>query len=78
MAMKPRKYARKRTLNGLVAHSRALTRQIEAVSTSFGYDQFIQVQRCKLLKAIRLPATLRLVSEQIDSYHFDPVYGSMT
>jgi len=78
MALKPRKYVRKRVPDGLVAHSKPLTQQIEAVSASFGYDQFVRLQRCKLLKAIRLPAILRLVSKQIDSYHFDPVYGSMT
>ena len=78
MALKPQKYARKRPQDGLVAHSRPLTLQIEAVCASLRYDQFVRLQRCKLLKTKRFPAILRLVSEQIDSYHFDPVYEFMT
>ncbi len=78
MAVKLQKYARKSVQDGLFAHSSALTQQIEAVLPSFGYHQFVQQQRCKFLKTKRFPANLRLVSEQIDSYHFDPVYESMT
>ena len=78
MASKLQKYARKSAPDGLFAHSSALTLQIEAVLTSFGYDQFVRQQRCKFLKTRRFPANLRLVSKQIDSYHFDPVYGSVT
>ncbi len=78
MALKPQKYARKRSQDGLVAHSRPLTPQIDAVSASFGYDQFVQLLRCKFLKTKRFPENLRLVSEQIDSYHIDPIYGSVT
>jgi hypothetical protein len=40
MALKPQKYARKSSPDGLVVRSRALTRQIAAVSSSEGYDQF--------------------------------------
>ena len=78
MALKPRKYARKSSPDGLVARSRALTRQIAAVSSSEEYDQFARLQRCKLLKTKRFPANSRLVSGQIDSYHIDPVYEFMT
>jgi len=78
MALKPQKYARESSPDGLVARSRALTRQIAAVSTSGGYDQFARLQRCKFLKTKRFPANPRLVSGQIDSYHIDPVYEFMT
>lgn len=60
--------------DGLFAHSSALTQQIAAVLPSCGYDQFARLQRCNPLKTERFPAVSRLVSEQIDSYHFDPVY----
>jgi len=62
----------------LVARSRALTRQIAAVSSSGGYDQFARLQRCKFLKTRRFPANSRLVSGQIDAYHIDPIYEFMT
>ncbi|GBF28336.1 hypothetical protein MnTg02_03400 [bacterium MnTg02] len=78
MALKPQKYARKRSRDGLVARSRPLTRQIAVVSTSSGYGHFSWLQRCKTLKTKRFPAVLRLVSRKIDSYHFDPVYEFMT
>ncbi len=78
MAMKPQKYARKRSQDGLVARSRPLMQQIAVVSSSFGYGQFSWLQRCKPLKARRLPAGLRLVSRKIAPYHFDPVYEFMT
>ena len=78
MAMKPQKYARKSSPDGLVARSRALTRQIAAVSSSEGYDQFARLQRCKFSKTVRFPANPRLVSGQIDSYHIDPVHEFMT
>jgi uncharacterized protein with PIN domain len=78
MASKQQKYARKRVQRWAFAHSSPLTQQIAAVLSSFGYDQFDQLQRCKLLKTKSFPASLRLVSEQIDSYHIDPVYESMT
>jgi len=78
MALKPQKYARKCSPNGLVARSRALTLQIAAVSASEGYDQFARLQRCKFLKTKRFPANSRLVSGQIDSYHIDPIYEFMT
>ncbi len=78
MAIKPRKYARKRSLDGLVARSRPLTRQIDVVSLPEGYGQFPRLRRCKPLKTKRFPAVLRLVSGKIDSYHFDPDYEFMT
>jgi len=78
MALKPQKYARKSLPNGLVARSIALTRQIAAVSSSEGYDQFARLLRCKFLKTRRFPANSRLVSRQIDAYHIDPVYEFMT
>ena len=78
MALKPQKYARKSSLDGLVARSTALTRQIAAVSSSGGYDQFARLQRCKFLKTRRFPANSRLVSGQIDKYHIDPIYEFMT
>ena len=78
MALKPLKYARKSSPDGLVARSRALTRQIAAVSALGGYDQFARLLRCKFLKTRRFPANSRLVSGQIDSYHIDPIYEFMT
>jgi len=57
------KYARKRGADWLFAFPGTLTRQIAAIVVSFGYDQFAQLQRCKLLKTKRFPANLRLVSE---------------
>jgi len=78
MALKPQKYARKRSRDGLVARSRPLTQQIVAVSAPEGYGQFSRPQRCNPLKINRFSAGLRLVSEKIDSSHFDPVYEFMT
>ena len=78
MALKPRRYARKSSPDGLVARSRALTQQIAAVSASEGYDQFARLQRCKFLKTRRFPANSHLVSGQIDKYHIDPIYEFMT
>jgi len=78
MALKPGKHARKSTQVGLDARPSALTLQIEAVSASGGYDQFVRKRRCKLLKTKRFPACLRLVSGQIDSYQIDPDYEFMT
>ncbi len=78
MAIKARKYSRKRSLDGLVARSRPLTRQIEVVLSPEGHDQFPRLRRCKPLKTKRFPAVLRLVSGKIDSYHFDPDYEFMT
>ncbi len=77
MALKPQKYARKSSPDGLVARSRVLTRQIAAVSASEGYDQFARLQHCKFLKTERYPANSRFVSGQIDSYHIDPVHDFM-
>ncbi len=74
MAVKLQKYARKSAVNGLFAHSSALTLQIAAVLPSFGYDQFVRLQRYKPLKTGRFPAALHLACKQIDKYHFDPVY----
>ena len=78
MALKPQKYARKSSPDGLVARSRVLTQQIAAVSSSEGYDQFARLLRRELLKTIRFPANSRLVSGQIDSYHIDPIHEFMT
>ena len=50
-------------------------KQIAAVLSSAGYGQFVQLLRCKFLKTKRFPANLRLVSEQIDTYHFNPADG---
>ncbi len=74
MAVKLQKYARKSAPDGLFTHSSALTLQIAAVLTSCRYDQFAQLQRCKLLKTKRFPANLRPISQQIDSHHFNPVF----
>jgi hypothetical protein len=78
MALKPQKYARKSSPDGLVARSRALTRQIAAVSSLEGYDQFARLQRCKFLKTRRFPANSRLVPGQIDLCHIDHIYEFMT
>jgi hypothetical protein len=45
-----------KSLPDVVARSRDLTRQITAVSSSEGYDQFARLQRCKFLKTKRFPA----------------------
>ncbi len=78
MALKMRKYARKRVKSGLYARSNALTTQIEAGLVLYlkqaPYGHFAHWLRCKPLKVQALPANLRLSSEQIDSYHFDPVH----
>jgi len=58
MALKPQKYARKSSPDGLVARSRALTRQIAAVSSSKGYDQFAPLLRCKFLKTKKVSCEL--------------------
>ncbi len=74
-----RKYARKRVKDGLIARLRRLTTQIEVDLVLYlrqiQYGHFVHWLRCKSLKVQALPADLRLSSEQIDSYHFDPVYG---
>jgi hypothetical protein len=41
-----------------------------------GYGEFAQQRRCKSLKTMRFPTVLRLVSEQIHSYHFIQIIGS--
>jgi len=78
MAVNMRKYVRKSAKSGLCARSSALTMQIEADLTQGSlqarYGQFAHWIRCKSLKVQALPANLRLSSEQIGSYHFDPVY----
>ncbi|MFV2002299.1 MAG: hypothetical protein ACC619_04895 [Paracoccaceae bacterium] len=78
MALKPGKYASKSAQIGLIARSSGFAPQIDAVSASEGYDQFVRQPRCKLLKTKRFPASLRLVSEKIDSYQIDPDNEFMT
>jgi len=78
MALKPQKYARKRSQDGLVARLRPLTQQIAVVLASLAYGQLSWLQRCKTLKTERFPAGLRLVSRKIAPYHFDPFYEFMT
>ena len=78
MAFEPQKDARKRLQDGLVTRSKPLTLQLAALQASFGYGQFRLLQCCKNLKNRRFPAFLRLVSNEIAAYHFDPVYGSVT
>jgi len=85
MELNMRKYARKRLKSVLSARLRPLTTQIEADLVlplqQIQYGHFAHWLRCKSLpqegmnKVQTLPAALRLSSEQIDSYHFDPVYG---
>ena len=50
MALKPQKYARKWPLDGLFAHSRPLTLQIEAVLAFFEYDQFVRLLTLQALE----------------------------
>jgi len=78
MELDMRKYARKKTKNGLIARLRRLTTQIEADLVlwlrQIQYGHFAHWMRCKPLKVRTLPAALRLSSKQIGSYHFDPVH----
>jgi len=68
-----RKYARKGAKSGLSARSSALTPQIEAdLAPSLRrawYGHFARWMRCKFLKILVFPATLRLSSEQTSAYH---------
>ena len=57
-----------------VSHRRAALFLVTLAS----YGQFARLMRYKPLKIIWFPAYLRLLSEQIISYHFNPICESMT
>ncbi len=75
MAVNLQKYARKSALDGLVAHSSVLTRQIAADLPSFGYRQF---DRCLTLQVLEnrlgYRRTCALSAIKLAHTSFDPVY----
>ena len=70
-----RKHARKSAQVGLIARPSAFTTQIEAdlvlglSHVQHGY--FALCHRCKFLKMLAFPASIRLAREQISSCHLD-------
>ena len=68
------KYVRKRAKSVLTARLRPLTTQIEANLVpsvmQIPHGHFAHWHRCKALKMLAFPASLRLTTEQIVTCHF--------